>query len=293
MNRYATRARTLLLMPLAAILLAACAGPRLDIKPVTAQDGADRATDLRLADSALAADDVPLSTSLYEKALQADPNSLAAGLGLADAKYAAGDLEQARVLYQRAAKQAPAAFAPQLGLARVALRQRRLADAERRYRDLVVHHADSPLAVEGLGTVLDLEGRHAQAQKVYRVGLQTWPYVKGLRIDLGLSLILDNQPRAGANVLLDIAGLSDTPRQARQNLALAYGLLGNDDAARRILLVDLPASSVDDNLRFYHRVRDALAARQTKPTDGAAQATRPVPTAMLQSHPLASAEPVQ
>ncbi|TAL53347.1 tetratricopeptide repeat protein [Pandoraea sp.] len=293
MNRYAARARALLLMPLAVALLAACAGPRLDVKPVSAQNGADRTTDLRLADSALAADDVPLSTSLYEKALQADPNSLAAGLGLADAKYAAGDLEQARVLYQRAARQAPKAFAPQLGLARVALRQRDLADAERRYRDLVVHHPDSPLAVEGLGTVLDLEGRHAQAQKVYRVGLQTWPYIKGLRVDLGLSLILDNQPRAGANVLLDIAGLSDAPRQARQNLALAYGLLGNDDAARRILLVDLPASSVDDNVRFYHRVREALASRAANHADGAAPGAHPVPTAASETHPLAAAESVQ
>ena len=79
-----------------------------------------------------------------------------------------------------------------------------------------------------------------------------------LRNNLGLSLILSHQPRAGANMLLDLANVPSAPPQGRQNLALAYGMLGNADAAERILQIDLPDSQVQDNLRFYRAVRARL-----------------------------------
>jgi len=62
-------------------------------------------------------------------------------------------------------------------------------------------------------------------------------------------------------VSLDIASLSDATPQARQNLALAYGLLGNGEAAKRILVSDMPADSAEDNLRFYRDVRERMTAQ--------------------------------
>jgi hypothetical protein len=92
--------------------------------------------------------------------------------------------------------------------------------------------------------------------------------VQGLKADLGLSLILDRRAREGANVLLDIAGLPDAPTQARENLALAYGVLGNDEAAKRILTTDMPAASAEDNVRFYENLRARWDAHATE-TDAA------------------------
>jgi Flp pilus assembly protein TadD len=254
----------------AAVLLAGCASSgSFNPRPVSMQRNVGAASDLRLADSALASGSTEFASSLYERALQADPNSLEAQLGLADTMYQAGDLERARVLYARAASAAPSNPGPKLGLARVALRQRRLDDAAALYRPLVAEHPDNEVAAEGLGTALDLQGRHAEAQAVYRAALRVHPEAQGLTTDLGLSLILANKPREGANVLLDIAGLANAPPQARQNLALAYALLGNTNAAKKILQADLPPGSVEDNLRFYRTLRARLGA-----TDGDPSAAR-------------------
>lgn len=221
-------------------------------------------SDLRLADSALASGSTELASSLYEKALRAEPNSLEAQLGLADSAYQAGDLERARVLYARVASAAPANPGPKLGLARVALRQRRLDAAAALYRTLVAEHPDNPVAAEGLGAVLDLQGHHDEAQTLYRAALRAHPDAQGLTTNLGLSLILANKPREGANVLLDVAGLANAPPQARQNLALAYALLGNMNAAKQILQADLPPASVEDNLRFYRILRTRLGEAESR-----------------------------
>ncbi|MCW0072929.1 tetratricopeptide repeat protein, partial [Burkholderia pseudomallei] len=174
--------------------------------------------------------------------------------------HRARHLEGAGVLYEQARQKAPGEIGPQVGVARGALRQRRLDEAGQRYRDLLAAQPNLPLAAEGLGTVLDLQGRHEDAQAVYREALRAHPEAQGLRVDLGLSLVLSNRAREGVNVLLDVAGLPDAPWQARQNLAFAYGVLGNTDSAKKLLSADLPASAVADNLRVYQAVRARLAA---------------------------------
>ena len=237
-------------------------------QPLPPTRNPDAVADEHVAQSALQAGDTQLAVALFEKMLKADPRSTTAQLGLADAMYQTGDFARAGLLYARVAAAAPDDVRPQLGLARVALRERRLDDAESRYRKLAAAHSDNPAAAEGLGATLDLEGRHADAQAVYRAALQQHPEVEGLKADLGLSLVLSNQVRAGANVLLDVVDLPNAPMQARQNLALAYGLLGNDDAARRILVADMSTDYADDDLRFYA----ALRQRFSEPAGNAATA---------------------
>ncbi|WP_027784119.1 MULTISPECIES: tetratricopeptide repeat protein [Burkholderia] len=263
--------------------LAGGCAPGIQTRAALSHRSDDPQAELRIADSALAGGNVDLASTLYGKVLARHPDSLAAQLGLADVNYRAGDLERARILYEQARQQAPAELGPQVGLARVALRQRRLDEAGRRYRDLLAAQPNLPLAAQGLGTVLDLQGRHEDAQAVYQDALRAHPDAQGLRIDLGLSLVLSNRPREGVNVLLDVAGLPDAPWQARQNLAFAYGVLGNTDSAKKLLSADLPASAVTDNLRVYQAVRARLAshpvADASRPSRGAALEPRTAPPA--------------
>jgi Flp pilus assembly protein TadD len=254
----------------AASLITGCAGSRpVPPQPAASVHVPDTAADLRIAESALEAGDTQLAVSLFEKLMKTDPRSDTAQLGLGDAMYQTGDLARAGILYARVAAAVPDDPRAQLGLARVALRERRLDEAVSRYRKLVATHPDNPLVAEGLGTALDLQGKHTEAQAVYRAALQPHPEAEGLKADLGLSLILSGDARAGANVLLDIAILPDAPLQARGNLALAYGLLGNSEAARRILTADMPTDSVEDNLRLYQNLRERFMAQAG---DGPAQA---------------------
>ncbi|NOK46764.1 tetratricopeptide repeat protein [Burkholderia thailandensis] len=246
-----------------AATLAGCASHGVfQPRPVLSQRGPVGDSDLNVADSAPAAGNAELAATLFERALKADPRSLPARVGLGDAMYQTGELARAGVLYAQAAAAAAAPDDPraQLGLARVALRERHLDDALARYAKLNAAHPDNIAAAAGLGTVLDLLGRHDDAQRVYRATLARHPDAHALTTDLGLSLVLANRAREGANVLLDVAGLPNAPAQAREDLALAYGMLGNDDAAKRILVHDLPAASAEDNLRFYRNVRERRAA---------------------------------
>ncbi|MGV2291781.1 tetratricopeptide repeat protein [Trinickia sp. YCB016] len=263
-----------LALPILLVVLAAggCANSNpYNVKPVAASPRNDPQADLKIADSALAGGNTDLAGTLYAKILAAHPDSVDAQLGLADVAYQTGDLNRAQVLYAQAAALAPSQLGAQLGLARVALRQRRLDDAAALYRTLLAAQPNNVLASEGLGTALDLQGRHGEAQAVYREALRVHPDAQGLRVDLGLSLIVDGHPREGVNVLLDVANLPDAPWQARQNLALGYGVLGNADSAKKILQLDLPPSAVDDNLRVYQAVRDGLA---TRPRGAAAAVTK-------------------
>ena len=253
---------------LSASLLTGCASePRVQTRPVYSEHGTDKSTDLRIAESALDSGDTSLAISLFERTLKADPRSLPAKLGLADAIYQTGDMPRAGVLYSEVAAATPDDPRAQLGLARVALREHRLDDAVARYRSLFQAHPYNATVAEGLGAALDLQGKHGQAQAVYRAALARHPEVQGLKTNLGLSLILDQRAREGANVLLDIAGLPDAPAQARENLALAYGVLGNGEAAKRILTTDMPAASAEDNLRFYENLRAKWAGQTNDRND--------------------------
>ena len=59
-------------------------------------------------------------------------------------------------------------------------------------------------------------------------------------------------------MLLDVMGVPSALPQGRQNLALAYGLLGREDAAESILLSDMSRANVQDNLDFYREVRQRM-----------------------------------
>jgi Flp pilus assembly protein TadD len=179
-----------------------------------------------------------------------------------------GDFTRAGVYYERAVQVEPKAIQPMIGIARVAIHQRHFDAAIASYQKVLVLMPNNTLALAGLGTALDLKGEHAAAQTLLRQALQANPGDPNLSIDLGLSLVLGGDPRSGANVLLDVTRYPGAPPQARQDLALAYGLLGNTQAAAEILGGDLPKASVQDNLRFYEIQRQRLAgiaASDTKP----------------------------
>jgi Flp pilus assembly protein TadD len=213
-------------------------------------------SELHIADVALNSGDVGMATTIYERVARANPNSVLALTGLGNTLYAVGDFTRAGVYFEQAHKLDPAAEAPQLGIARVAIHQRRFDDAVKTYREVLAKSPQDMQASSGLGVALDMQGNHEQAQAVLREALLNHPGDPTLSINLGLSLVMGGDPRQGANVLLDVTRYPAAPPQARQDLALAYGLLGNSDSAREILSQDLPKDQIEDNLRYYAAVRD-------------------------------------
>jgi Flp pilus assembly protein TadD len=216
--------------------------------------------ELRIAESALSSGNMDMATTIYERVLQSNPQSVEALTGLGNTLYAVGDFTRAGVYYSRAVAIDSSAPAPLIGVARVAIHQRRFDDAIATYQRVLTESPDDPLAAAGLGAAYDLKGEHATAQSVLRDALKRNPGDTSIAINLGTSLIMSGKPRDGANVLLDVTRYPAAPPQARQDLALAYGLLGNDAAAAEILGRDLPKESVQDNLRFYQMQRQRMGA---------------------------------
>lgn len=280
---------TALLLGLSILILAGCAGTDA-ISRAEHPGSSSEAEDLRLGDSALNAGSIQMAASLYEKILQSHPDSLDATLGLGDVAYRSGDMERARLIYLQAEHLAPDRIEPKIGLARVEIRKRHLDEAISIYRKALAIQPDNQTAAAGLGTALDLQGNHGAAQAVYRQALLVHPEAQSVRIDLGLSLVLAKQVRDGADVLLDVANLPDAPAEARQDLALAFGVIGNTEAAKKILSRDLPPADVNDNLRFYAAVRQAYAENPASPPT---LTTTPTPTATTESasHVHAAASP--
>jgi Flp pilus assembly protein TadD len=235
--------------------------------------------ELRIAETSLNSGNIELATSLFDKIVKADPTSVPGLTGLGDTLYAVGDFTRAGVYYQKASSFDPAAVAPLIGIARVAIHQRRFDDAVSTYRVVLARAPNDPMASAGLGAALDLKGDHTGAQAVLRKALEANPGDPVLSVNLGLSLVLGGDPREGANVLLDVTRYPGAPPQARQDLALAYGLLGNSEAAAEILGKTLPKASIQDNLRFYEIQR----TRSDYPADHRATVTTSVPTASIQA----------
>lgn len=229
-----------------------------EIQPVSRNSSPSTMSEARIADTALEGGNIELARTLYAKLVEANPESLPGLAGLGDTLYAVGDFTRAGVYYAHANKIDPNADRPLIGLGRVAIHQRRFDDAIATYRKILDRAPNNALAAAGLGAALDLKGDHQAAQGALRAALIANPGDPMLCINLGLSLVLGGSPREGANVLLDVTRFPDAPPQARQDLALAYGMLGNKETAAAILSKDLPKSSVEDNLRYYDIKRSAL-----------------------------------
>ena len=226
---------------------------------------------VRMGRATLTGGDPRGAIGFYEQALKARPDDYDANLGLADALARIGEVSAARKTYQRAAALNPGAIEPVLAQARLATRQRQLDEARRLFAQAAtLAGADDPRALAGLGAVNDLDGRGEEARDCYRRALAIRPDDLATRNNLALSLALSGNPRQAIDLLLELAQNPSAPPQARHNLALAYGLLGNTEASENVLSADLDAGSVQNDLRYYAMLRQRLAEPPPPPPQPAA-----------------------
>lgn len=285
LSRHAPRASVRVLLASLVVALSACTTSVVqhspDTRPVTRNSSPSSMSELRIAQTALDSGNVELATTLFNRVLEHNPDSVEALTGLGNTLYAVGDDTRAGVYYAKASKLDAQSLAPLIGLGRVAIHQRRFDDAVQVYQSVLARTPNDPIAASGLAVAMDLKGDHAGAQSVLRSALVANPGDPMLSINLGLSLVLGGNPREGANVLLDVTRYPDAPPQARQDLALAYGMLGNIDAATEILSKDLPKASIDDNLRYYAMQRNAIRQPASSATPARASQTLSARSAAL------------
>jgi tetratricopeptide (TPR) repeat protein len=138
-------------------------------QPVTHNSSPSSMSELRIADTALDSGNIDVATTIYDRIVQADPNSVAGLTGLGNTLYAVGDFTRAGVYYQRASRSIRPTVAPLIGIARVAIHQRRFDDAISTYQRVLTLTPGDPLASAGLGAALDLKrGSRGRASRFAR-----------------------------------------------------------------------------------------------------------------------------
>lgn len=206
---------------------------------------------LRLADAAFSGGDIDGAIRLYDQAVRRFPQAPRARAALADALLAAGAHPEAETAYRRLIQLDAEQPAGLVGLGRVALADGRPSDAMRYFSDGLRSFPDDTNLMNGLAVAYDYVGRHQDAQNLYRRILDRQPANRAVANNYALSLLLSGQRHDALDRLTRLAAGPTLLPQARFNLALAYGLDGDEDAARSLLQEELGRTATEDTLAFY------------------------------------------
>ena len=203
---------------------------------------------------------------MYAQIAARHPDQPAAHLGLGRTSYRTGAPAEAAQHYRTALAYAPDSLSARYGLGKALLAADRPEAAIEQFDRLIAQEAADTRPYVAKGVALDMLGRHAEAQTVYRSGLELAPMNVALRTNLGLSLALAGDYKTALRVLEDAARDPKASARTRQNLALVYGLAGEMEDAAVAGSADLGHGAVQRNLAYYRALREARAI-----TDAAAR----------------------
>ena len=136
-----------------------------------------------------------------------------------------------------------------------------------------------PLLYNSKGVALDQIGSYKQAQNAYKMAYDL-DTIGGTtyKVNISMSYILSGSYDKAIALLRPMLDTPDAPPIVRQNLALAYGMKGENDEALKLGLQDLSTSEAEENLRFYRMLAQKHLARVDK---NSAASTAPVPASVV------------
>ncbi|HKF72589.1 MAG TPA: tetratricopeptide repeat protein [Stellaceae bacterium] len=212
-------------------------------------------TMLKVADETRAGGDLANAVALYRRAHELSPRDPAP-------LARAGDTLAQMQSYTEAAEAYQAALSidandPDLhrGFASVLLALGKPQLALAHLEIAVSKNSGDARVYNALGVAHDLAGRHDLAQGDYRRGMALAPDQLSLRNNLGLSQALSGDFNGGIATLSDVVARPGATARHRQNLALVYGLAGDDVHAALVARSDLDEAAVRNNLAYFTLLR--------------------------------------
>ncbi len=211
---------------------------------------------MRVAETTAAQGEYATAAGLYSRAHELSPGEVQPLLALGDTLRRMGASASAAESYRAALTLEPRNLAALRGLGAVLI--------EIDQPELAIVHLEQALDVakdhrlyNSLGVAHDMLGDHSAAQVYYREGFELAPDNLQIANNYGLSLALVGDHGAAIAMLERAAANPAATPRVRQNLALAYGLAGESDAAERVAALDLDQTAVDNNLSYYELLRQA------------------------------------
>ncbi|WP_435988323.1 tetratricopeptide repeat protein [Sulfitobacter sp. SH24] len=217
---------------------------------------------LRLAQATAKSGDHANAARLFEKVLSTDADSVAALKGAGDAYSRMGQQSRAETVLVRAHELDPNNDEVLALLGRVFLAQDRSKEAVKYYDKALRANRSNISAITGKGVALDTMSQHLKAQKVYQEGLSTYPTNFVLRSNYALSVALSGNFNKAISILQELVRDPNAAPHVRDNLALVYGLAGQETEARATLSLDMSAEEIEENITVYRALRRMMQESQ-------------------------------
>jgi Flp pilus assembly protein TadD/cell division protein FtsN len=243
-----------------ALLASACSTNTTGVVPslATGEDqlSADKspATMVRVGDATRAGGDPASAIGLYRRAHELAPQDPVPLTRLGATFVELHAFTEAAEAYAQAIVLAPQDFETRRGFGALLLTLDKPELALTHLEAALAQRKDSRL-YNLIGVANDLIGRHDVAQQSYAEGLRLAPDNGPLHNNLGLSQALAGDFGAAAATLSSAAASPHATARTRQNLALVYGLSGENDKAAAVARTDLDEVSVKSNLAYYAMLR--------------------------------------
>jgi len=230
----------------------------------TADAGSPAAGMTRIAGQLLARGDLAGAADFYQRALQHDPDNIAARKGMAEIFEKTDNYEKAADEYRHLAKLKPGDIEIRKNLGRVTLSLDRPIEAREAYKAALDLDGSDVKAMNGMAIALDNLGEHEKAQKYYESALEKEPGNLNILNNLAYSKILTGNYSEAIELLEPHIKHPKATVALRQNLALAYGLSGMMLDAERVAKMDLPPHKVKESLEYY-KLKRAETEVETAP----------------------------
>jgi Flp pilus assembly protein TadD len=221
------RRRLQLCATIVALSVTACSGAQVS-------DHAPGQLTLRVAEAALTSGAPEMALRVADIILAKRPQDAPALIARGDALYALGRKDQAEATYRAAVAIDPAAVGAQVGIGRVLARSDPRA-AEAVFQSALAREPDNVIALNNLGVVLDMQGRHGEAQTAYSRALTVAPASSDVQINLGMSLALSGHSIESVQLLRGVAAQPGNVQAWRKELVAGLTLAGDGPWAQKML----------------------------------------------------------
>ncbi len=215
----------------------------------------DYTASVKQADAARLSGDFDSAIPLYGRALQADPDGVEAKVGLGQSYLTLGLPDEAAAMFRDVLDKRGGEQTARRGLAMAMISMGQAQLAERQLEAAAQADPRDYRTLNAYGVVLDMMGRHAEAQARYRQGIELAPDFVALRSNFGLSLAISGQPQEAINQLVPLIGSRGADGRVRQNLAFAYAMNGDLEACLQISRKDLDEASAQRQLQYFMQLR--------------------------------------
>lgn len=253
----AWRRKVLRYIVLLTLMLGSCTSrqPKLVLTAKPVAFLSDAKPGLDIANVALQSGALATAEHVVEGVLSGNPNDVSALLLQAEVLRQTGNAFVAETAIQHAYSIKPRDVRVLTELGKIQLGDDAVS-AELTFRRALSVSSGNEATMTDLGVSLDMQGKHEEAQSVYRAALLLGGGNQlATRVDLGLSLALSGSSREAIEQLRPAAALPNVSSRVRQDLAAALTLAGDKSAAESILGHDMSEEQVASLISGYEALR--------------------------------------